>query len=308
MSPSSSYVRPRQCERYSVHLTYSLIQAALFASILSTFLVEALGTLQQDPLDAIQNILFHQTLVIQNRTVEPYVAPTFSPPSYAVTVNALLFTSLSVVLVTAFLCMLVKGWIRALDRKLWELPDLQKRAVIKELREQGLLRWRLPELITVLPLLIHISLLLFSIGLVVYLFNVHKIPALLSISIFGIGVLVYLLSFITSIFDKFSPFQPFHSRALGADSLPADEIISRLVPVLNKVWSATHHQYDLVYANNLFKSILPYLDDLNIRLLGVWPPYWSNDTSSFSVENSRYLAYGICMQSYNTDNALPLGL
>jgi Family of unknown function (DUF6535) len=81
---------------------------------------------------------------MQNRTTESYVAPEFSPPPYAVAVNMLFFASLSVVLVAAFLCMLVKGWIRELNRKLRGIPDLQKRAVVKELREQGLVRWRPP--------------------------------------------------------------------------------------------------------------------------------------------------------------------
>ena len=53
----------------------------------------------------------------------------FFPPPYAVAVNALFFASLGVVLLAAFLCMLVKGWIRGMDRKLWEIQDLQKRAV-----------------------------------------------------------------------------------------------------------------------------------------------------------------------------------
>jgi len=297
------FVRPRQRELYSVQLTQSITQAALFASVLSTFLIETLSSLQEDPLDAIQNILLYQTLVMQNRTAGPYVAPTFSPPPYAVAVNTLFFASLGVVLVTAFLCMLAKGWIRALDRKLWEIPDLQRRAVIKELREQGLHRWRLQDLITILPSLVHLSLLLFFIGLTVYLLHTHKLPASLLISIFGIGVLVYALSIIVSTFDKFSPFQPLYSRVLDADSSPADETI--LVPALNKVWGVTHYQYDSVYAKNLFKSILPYLDDLKIRLLGHWHPYLSNDTSRFSTKEARHLAYGICMQGPSPDNAPP---
>jgi hypothetical protein len=286
-----------------LQLTHPATQSALFASVLSTFLVETLSNSREDPLDAIQKILLYQTLVTQNRTVEPYIAPVFSPPPYAVAVNVLFFSSLGVVLVTAFLCMLVKGWIRALDRKLWEIPDLQKRAVIKELREQGLLRWRLPELIAILPLLVYFSLSLFFVGLAVYLSHLHKLPAVLWISIFGIGVLVYALSRFISIFDKFSPFLPLNSRAVVVHPSPTNETISRrLVPVLNKVWIVTHHQYDPFRASNLFKSILPYLDDLKIRLLGRWHHSWSYDASSFSVKEVRCLAYSICMQWYNTDN------
>ena len=152
---------------------------------------------------------------MQNSTSGPYVAPVFSSPPYAVAVNALFFSSLGIVLVAAFLCMLVKGWIRELDRKLQGIPDLEKRAVIKELREQGLARWRLPEMITILPSLIHISLVLFFIGLALYLLQVHPLPAFLCIAIFGLGVLVYFLSIIISAVDDFAPFRSMYSRALG---------------------------------------------------------------------------------------------
>ena len=152
---------------------------------------------------------------MQNSTSDPYVAPVFSPPSYAVAVNALFFASLGVVLIAAFLCMLVKGWIRELDRNLRGIPDLQKRAVIKELREQGLARWRFREMITILPSLIHLSLVLFFIGLALYLLQVHILPAFLSISIFGFGVTVYVFSIFISAIDDFSPFRSMYSRALG---------------------------------------------------------------------------------------------
>ena len=152
---------------------------------------------------------------MQNRTSGPYVSPVFSPPPYAVAVNALFFASLGIVLVAAFLCMLVKGWIRELDRKLLGIPDLKKRAVIKELREQGLARWRLPEIIIILPSLIHISLVLFFIGLALYLLQVHPLPAFLSISIFGLCVLVYFLSIVISAVDDFAPFRSMYSRVLG---------------------------------------------------------------------------------------------
>ena len=152
---------------------------------------------------------------MQNSTSGPYVAPVFSPPPYAVAVNALFFASLGIVLVAAFLCMLVKGWIREFDRKLRGIPDLEKRAVIKELCEQGLARWRLPEIIIFLPSLIHISLVLFFIGLALYLLQVHPLPAFLSIAIFGFGVFVYFFSIVIAAVDGFSPFRSMYSRALG---------------------------------------------------------------------------------------------
>ena len=184
----------------------------------------------------------HQTLVIQNSTSGPYVAPVFSSP-YAVSVNALCFASLGVVLVAAFLCLLVKGWIRELDRKPQSAPDLKKRAVIKELREQGLVRWWFREMIAILPSLIHVSLVLFFIGLAVYLLQVC-IPPDLTISIFGPGVLVHVLSNLISAIDDFSLFRSPHSRPLGHLYC---HLYSCLVSLL-------HYRFSSLYANGSPRS------------------------------------------------------
>ena len=192
-----------------------MIQAALFASFLSTFLIQTLSLLQPDPLDAIQDILLYQTLVMQNSTSGPYVSPVFSPPPYAVTVNGLFFASLGAVLLAAFLCMLVKGWIRELDSNLRSIPDSRKRAVIKQLRWEGRLRWRFLGVIAILPSLIHISLIFFFIGLVLYLLQIHKLPAVVTIYFSGFGVLLYVLSLFISAIDDFSPFRSPYFDALG---------------------------------------------------------------------------------------------
>ena len=178
--------------------------------------MQTLSLLQPDPLDAIQDILLYQTLVMQNSTSGPYIAPVFSPPPYAIAVNAFFFASFSLVLLAVFLCMLAKGWIRALGRKLRGIPDSHRRAVVKELREQGLRRWSLPELILIIQSLIHLSLVLFYIGVVVYLLQIHKLLAFLSIATFGVGVVIYLLSIFISTIDDFSPFQSTYSQRLGA--------------------------------------------------------------------------------------------
>jgi hypothetical protein len=188
---------------------------------------------------------------MQNHTLEPYVAPAFSPPSYAIAVNALFFASLGVVLVAAFLCMLVKGWIRELDRKLRGITDLRKRAVIKELRDQGLLRWWLPELVTILPSLIHLSLILFFIGLAVYLSQIHKLPAFTTLSIFGIGVVVYVLSIFISAIDDFSPFRSPYSRALGA--------------LYRRVYSHVYSR--LVYSPRRFPTLMALPRTINEKIL-----------------------------------------
>jgi hypothetical protein len=136
-------------------------QAALFAGFLSSFLIELLGRLEPDPIDIIQDVLIYQTQMMRNSSLGPYVAPGFSPPEHFVIVNALFYASLGVMLLAAFIAMLIKSWVREFDRGLGAMSLPEQRAKTREFRYLGMERWKLPEMVGILPLLIQISLVSF---------------------------------------------------------------------------------------------------------------------------------------------------
>jgi len=76
-------------------------------------------------------------------------------------------------------------------------------------------RWKLPEMVAILPSLIQISLLLFSIGLVLFLFHISKPSFGVTTAILGIGVLYYSITTSISVFVTSSPFHSPVSRTLG---------------------------------------------------------------------------------------------
>ena len=78
-------------------------------------------------------------------------------------------------------------------------------------------------MIILLPSRTHIYIVFFFIGLSLYLFQVHPLPAFLSISFSGLGVRVYFLSIAISAIDYFSSFRPMYCRAL-------DVLYRRLYP------------------------------------------------------------------------------
>ena len=149
-------------------------QAALFAGFLSSFLIELLARLEPDPMDVIQDVLIYQTQMMRNSSLEPYVLVDFSPPQHIVVVNALFYASLGVMLLAAFIAMLIKTWVREFDRGLQAMSLPEQRAKTREFRFLGMERWKLPEMVGMLPLLIQISLLLFFIGLIMFLFHISK--------------------------------------------------------------------------------------------------------------------------------------
>jgi hypothetical protein len=193
-----------------------VVQAALFAGFLSAFLIELLGRLEPDPMDIIQDVLIHQTQMMRNSSLGPYVpAADFSPPEHIVIVNALFYASLGVMILAAFIAMLIKSWVREFDRGLRAMSIPEQRAKTREFRYLGMERWRLPEMVGVLPLLIQISLLLFAIGLVLFLFHISKPSFRVTTAIFGIGVLYYFITTSISVFVTSSPFHSPLSRTLG---------------------------------------------------------------------------------------------
>ena len=142
---------------------------ALFAGFLSTFLTEPLGRFEPDPV----NVLIYQAEMMRNSGLVPYDPTEFSPREFIVVFIALFYASLGVILHAASIALLIKSWVREFDRGLQALsiPELRTRA--REFRYLGMGRWRLADVVAVLPFLIQISLVLFAIGRVIVIFHIN---------------------------------------------------------------------------------------------------------------------------------------
>ena len=191
------------------------VQAALFAGFLSAFLIELLNRLEPDPMDIIQDVLIYQTQMMRNSSLGPYVPADFSPPEYIVLVNALFYASLGVMILAAFVAMLIKSWVHEFDRGLRAISIPEQRAKTREFRYLGMERWKLQEMAAMLPLLIQLSLLLFAIGFVLFLFHISTPSFGVTTAIFGVGVFYYATTTTISVFVTSSPFHSPLSRALG---------------------------------------------------------------------------------------------
>jgi len=152
---------------------------------------------------------------MRNNTLGPFVPQPFTPTPSIITVNILFCTSLGVILVAAFVAMLVRSWIREFDRGLEAISDPKRRALVREYRNQGLLFWKLPQLIALLPILIYTSLLLFSGGLVIFLFHIHQPAGVVALAVFLCGASFYVVTTIIATLDSSAPFRSPISRALG---------------------------------------------------------------------------------------------
>ena len=146
--------------------------------------------------------------------------PAFEPAVFQVSsnagvVNMLFFLSLALVLIDAFLAMLVKGWLQEFDRGWRKYTVAHLRAQERERRLQELERWRLHELVALLPIIIQGSLLSFCIGFLILIFPLHLPSALLCSLMFVSVVGFYGSTTYISIVNNYAPFSSPVSRLLA---------------------------------------------------------------------------------------------
>ena len=171
--------------------------------------------------------LVHISLQLSNNTVPAFTPPTFEVSNNAAVVNVLFFLSLSLVLIDALLAMLLKSWLREFNRA-WRRHNATKpRAQERELRIQSLERWKLPQLVIILPILLLLSLFLFCIGLLVLIFPLHRITAAFTLGTLLMGLSLYITTMVISAFDVHSPFSSPQSCSFIHLTTPAYRVISR---------------------------------------------------------------------------------
>jgi hypothetical protein len=194
---------------------YDHTQAGLFAAFLSAFLIETLSRLEEDPTATLLDVMVHQTQMMRNETLLPYHRKPFSPSRQIVAVNVLLFASLALIIVVAFISMLVKEWIREFGRGLAAIVKPRRRALVREYRYLGLERWKFLEIVHFLPALIYLSLLLFFCGLILLLLDIEAACGFVIAIIFALGILFAVTTTAIATIDDSAPFRSPLSRALG---------------------------------------------------------------------------------------------
>ena len=170
------------------------------------------------------DVLIHISQQLSNSTTPAFEPTAFQVSSNAVAVNMLFFLSLALVLIDAFLAMLIKGWLQEFDRGWRKFTVAHLRAQERERRLQELERWKMHELVALLPILLQGSLLLFCIGLLVLIFPLHLPSGILSSILFVSIVGFYGFTTYVSIVNNYAPF-----------SSPASRLLARGLAML-RVW------------------------------------------------------------------------
>ncbi|EUC58854.1 transmembrane protein, putative, partial [Rhizoctonia solani AG-3 Rhs1AP] len=158
--------------------------------------------------------------------------PVFRPSAKAICVNVLWFLSLSLSVAVSLISMLAKEWCLEFMAGRTGPPGAQARR--RQQRWDGLVRWQMKEVIMILPSLIHSSLLLFAIGLCVFLWDVHFGVAIPVVAVTTLAASAYLSCTIVPLRYDFCPYGTVLSRFIkqftsirsrpSQESPPHDEV------------------------------------------------------------------------------------
>ncbi|KAF8600193.1 hypothetical protein BDV93DRAFT_429492, partial [Ceratobasidium sp. AG-I] len=151
-----------------------LLFAALFSAIVTGFLIESKDLLKQDSGDVTVTLLLliaqSQQRIEQNAprfNSPPIELPQFVAPLSARWINGLWFSSLALSLSAALVAMVAKGWLTAFTNSLPR--SAYTYSILRQARLAGLDKWHAIPIIDLVFSMLHLSILLFSLGLILYL-------------------------------------------------------------------------------------------------------------------------------------------
>ena len=136
--------------------------------------------------------------------VSPDKAIWTGPEPIIVHVQAVLFSSLAISLLAAFIAMLSKQWLGRYSESHGSLTD---RGRDRQRKINGVNTWHFDLIMECLPLLLQVALFLFNYALSIYLFTINKAVAAVTIGLASFGLLFYFLIVFAATLSYNCPFQ-----------------------------------------------------------------------------------------------------
>ncbi|KAF5389014.1 hypothetical protein D9757_005142 [Collybiopsis confluens] len=194
-----------------------LVFAGLFSAVVTSFLVQTSQNLNQTDFTEVTAHLLSELIAIQRATADgesidavsasPLNATSQSAPDLrAIWVNGLWVVSLSLALVVALAAVLVKQWLH----RYMAIPSGPpgERSHVRQYRYAGLVKWQVQGIIGSLPVVMHISLALFLLGLVIFFVPIHYT---LSFIVGSITLTVYILYVVSHLLPILYPQCPYQT-------------------------------------------------------------------------------------------------
>jgi len=187
--------------------------------------------LEQDNTDLLVTLISFGINNAGNTSNLPFTPPTFEPTPTAVSINCLLFASLGVTLAAALAGVVALQWVADYDAAITRGGSSpEDRAKRRQFRFSGVNKWRMPQIIEALPLLLHLSVVLFWAGVIQWIWSIHQTVGCVIVGGAALPVSFYVVT--TFFATKFvsAPFRTPLSRAIYSISgMVARSIIAVLI-------------------------------------------------------------------------------
>ncbi|KAF8971204.1 hypothetical protein BDZ97DRAFT_1914210 [Flammula alnicola] len=148
-----------------------LIFAGLFSGVVTSFVVESYQMLQEDPEATSASLLSLISAQIGKSTLPPQPTP-FSADGSVIRVNIYWFVSLSLSLITVLLGTSCMQWLREYRR--FDSLSHKDSLLLRHMRSDGLTKWKVPTILSLLPTLLQSALVLFFVGLLELLWTLNR--------------------------------------------------------------------------------------------------------------------------------------
>ncbi|PFH47361.1 hypothetical protein AMATHDRAFT_87764 [Amanita thiersii Skay4041] len=187
------------CDAWRDEIEKLLIFAGLFSATVTAFLVQSYRWLQEDHTETTALLLAHISLQLNNlvantnATSPPMMAHSpFVPTEQSIRINVFWFLSLVLCLSAVVLGILCCQWLREYSSDF----DLSTEHAItnRQMHMEGLFKWKVPEIISSLPVMLQLSVLLFFAGILDLLWSLHHVVAATITIIMGLTSIIVIFT------------------------------------------------------------------------------------------------------------------
>ncbi|KAJ6471613.1 hypothetical protein C8R47DRAFT_1077260 [Mycena vitilis] len=224
-------------------------QSGLFSASLTAFLVESYRTLQPDSGTMSVQLLTQISQQLASNSTEALATSeilSFHPAPSSLICNALWFISLSLSITCALLATLIEQWAREFLHRTERKPSPIQRAQIFSFLYFGVRRFGMHSMVDVIPLLLHVSLMLFLAGLVAFLLPINHIIMGLIAAILAGFLAVYGILTVLPVLSLDSPYR---------------------TPFSNLVWRLFHKLPSSLLSRSTYLSASPStMDDAMVEM------------------------------------------
>ncbi|KIM29816.1 hypothetical protein M408DRAFT_22687 [Serendipita vermifera MAFF 305830] len=192
-----------------------LLFAAIFAAVLTAFIIESKKLLEPDQTQILVGMVALYFNNIGNLSNTSFAQSEFVPSHEAVVINCLLFASLGASLCAALVSVMALQWVADYDAAITRGGSSpEDRAKRRQFRYAGVLDWKMGEVIAALPLLLYSSVVLFWVGVIQWMLVLNSTVGYIVAGGAAMAALLYVVTTLLAAMFVSVPFRTPLSRGI----------------------------------------------------------------------------------------------